>query len=72
MNTEPIIDASGRLIAPPQTVLAVRPMGPWTQNTAPLHIVCAWCQCVLHNGDRSQPTSHGICQTCAVVFEAGQ
>jgi len=35
MTTLPIYDESGRLIAPPQTVLPPRPMGPWTTNASP-------------------------------------
>lgn len=32
MKTEPIFDQSGRPIAPPQTVLPVRPAGIWDMN----------------------------------------
>jgi len=34
MTGEPIRDASGRVIAPPQPQYTPRPEGPWTQNGA--------------------------------------
>ena len=30
---KPITDASGRIVAPPQPVLPIRPDGPWDGNT---------------------------------------
>ena len=36
-----------------------------------LHVVCGWCKLVMHAGDTSQPTSHGICKQCAARFTNG-
>jgi hypothetical protein len=67
MTTDPIRDEAGRLIAPPQPFHRARPDGPWTQNG--LHVQCAWCGIVMREGDRTQPTSHGLCASCATKFE---
>lgn len=32
MSTEPVRDASGRIVAPPQSELPPRPAGPWLMN----------------------------------------
>jgi hypothetical protein len=34
-----------------------------------LHTVCAWCQRVMVEGDRTKPTSHGICPGCVHKFD---
>ena len=34
MNTQPIYDSAGRSIAPPQTVLPIRPSGAWDFNVS--------------------------------------
>lgn len=34
--TDPIVDDSGRSIAPPQPVFEARPSGPWNENRAAL------------------------------------
>jgi len=31
--TEPIVDSTGRIVAPPQVIYPERPRGPWNQNT---------------------------------------
>jgi hypothetical protein len=33
-----------------------------------LHTICAWCQEILLEGDRSKPISHGICEKCSADF----
>ena len=27
-------------------------------------LVCSWCTTVIREGDREQPTSHGMCKPC--------
>jgi hypothetical protein len=64
------LDASGRIVAPAQTVIATREPGPWTSNgPRPVHVECAWCNGVMVEGDRSKPTSHGICAGCIHKFD---
>jgi hypothetical protein len=64
-----VLDSTGRHVADAQPVIAARPNGPWDSNAAQLYTECAWCRIVLHDGDRSQGISHGICEGCAERFE---
>ena len=33
-----------------------------------LHTICSECRCVIVEGDRTGPTSHGLCQPCAAAW----
>lgn len=69
-NDDAIYDASGRYIAPPQTILYQRPDGPWNQNAAvdqvveTVDVVCAWCPDFDASDPKNANASHGICSTC--------
>lgn len=62
MTTGPITDASGRIVAPPQTA-------------PPRVSVCAWCPTAQEDTAsaraRGFKVSHGICEQHAPVFERG-
>lgn len=33
-------------------------------------IRCGWCGVTMQEGDKSKPTSHGICEPCSDALEA--
>ncbi len=70
-----ILDSKGRHVADDQPVIAPRPAGPWQGNhdaradgswAGP--VVCSWCSGLMREGDPALPTSHSICEMCAVRF----
>jgi hypothetical protein len=69
--TAAIVDASGRVIAPPQTEIAPRAMGPWDTNGTALKVVCCYCEPWHVMSDGIEPASHGACPTGIARFEAG-
>jgi hypothetical protein len=72
--TQPIVDASGRAIAPAQAELPERPPGPWdaNQGAQPSPIIRAWiCSYCPNARERTAAaqaagleTTHGICPSC--------
>ena len=54
-----------------QEVARITDSRPPSVNHFNLHVVCAWCSSVLHAGDTTQPTSHGICDACSSVALEG-
>ena len=52
-----VLDASGRAIAPPQTALAARPLGPWDQNG--VYAEFAYHQSDFEGGFFAMYTVHG-------------
>ena len=65
MNTNDVHDSAGRVVAPPQTDLYERPMGPWNDNAAPLRVICAWCADFNPRDPINAHATHGLCGTCA-------
>lgn len=37
-----------------------------------LTVQCAWCQTILHQGDPTQPVTHGMCPDCMNKFLSPQ
>jgi len=64
-----VCDLSGRPVAPPQSVPAPRPDGPWNRNAATLKVVCCWCEPWHVMREGIEPASHGACPQGVKNFE---
>lgn len=63
------LDASGRIVAEAQPVIAPRPAGPWDGNAAPsMRVVCCWCVPAHVISDGIEPVSHGMCAEAVERF----